>query len=92
MLENRPPAGFFTVTVNGSVEPIVGTYAPGDWCSLIINDDFVKQRLSSELEPRGTVLLRRINSFSVQVPDSITFPEQITLQLIPEWQVDKRGE
>ena len=92
MLENRPPAGFFTVSVNGSVEPIVGTYAPGDWCSLIINDDFVKQRLSSELEPRGTVLLRRINSFSVQVPDSITFPEQITLQLIPEWQVDKRGE
>jgi hypothetical protein len=92
MLENRPPAGFFTVSVNGSVEPVVGSYFPGDWCSLIINDDFVKQRLSSELEPRGNVLLRRINSFSVQVPDSITFPEQITLQLIPEWQVDKRGE
>jgi hypothetical protein len=92
MLENRPPAGFFTVSVNGSVEPVVGSYAPGDWCSLIINDDFVKQRLSSDLEPRGTVLLRRINSFSVEVPDSITFPEKITLQLIPEWQVDKRGE
>jgi hypothetical protein len=92
MLENRPPAGFFTVSVNGSAEPVVGSYAPGDWCSLIINDDFVKQRLSSDLEPRGTVLLRRINSFSVEVPDSITFPEKITLQLIPEWQVDKRGE
>jgi hypothetical protein len=43
LLENRPPEGRITVTVNGSVEPVVGTYAPGDWCALIINDDFIKQ-------------------------------------------------
>jgi len=92
LLENRPPDGKFAILVNGSVQPIVGTYAPGDWCALIINDDFIKQRLSSDLEPRDTVLLRKINSYSVEVPDSITFPEKITLQLIAEWQVDKRGE
>jgi hypothetical protein len=99
MEENRPPAGNFSVTVNGSVEPLVGSYYPGDWCSLVINDEFIQQRLSSDLEPRSTaadpndrVLLRRINSYSVDVPDSVTFPEKITLQLIPEWQVDKRGK
>jgi len=92
MSENKPPAGAFSVTVNGSIEPIVGSYAPGDWCSLIINDDFIKQRLSSDLEPRNNILLRKINSYSVEVPDSVTFPETIRLELIPEWQVDKRGK
>ena len=92
MSENRPPLGAFSVSVNGSIEPVVGSYAPGDWCSLIVNDDFIKQRLSSDLEPRNNILLRKINSYSVQVPDSVTFPEKITLQLIPEWQVDKRGK
>lgn len=92
LLESRPPDGKITVTVNGSVEPVVGSYAPGDWCALIINDEFIKQRLSSDLEPRNTVLLRKINSFSVSVPDSVTFPESISLNLIPEWQVDKRGK
>jgi hypothetical protein len=95
--ESRPPDGKFSLSVNGSVQPVVGTYAPGDWCSLIINDDFINQRLSSNLEPRfdsvgEKVILRKINSFSVEVPDSVTFPEKINLQLIPEWQVDKRGE
>jgi hypothetical protein len=92
MDENKPPAGNFAVSVNGSVEPVIGSYAPGDWCSLIINDEFIKQRLSSELEPRNNILLRKINSYSVEVPDSVTFPEKITLQLLPEWQVDKRGK
>jgi hypothetical protein len=92
MDENKPPAGNFSVTVNGSVEPVVGSYAPGDWCALVINDEFIKQRLSSDLEPRNNILLRRINSYSVDVPDSVTFPEKITLQLIAEWQVDKRGK
>jgi len=92
MDENKPPAGNFAVSVNGSVEPVIGSYAPGDWCSLIINDEFIKQRLSSDLEPRNSILLRKISSYSVEVPDSVTFPEKITLQLLPEWQVDKRGK
>ena len=90
--ENRPPNAEFTVTVNGSIQPIVGTYQPGDWCSLIINDNFVAMRLATQdLEPRDDVLIRRINSYSVSVPDSVTFPEAVTLNLIPEWQVDKIG-
>ncbi len=92
LLENRPPEGKFTVSVNGSLEPVLGSYAPGDWCALIINDAFIGQRLSSELEPRNTVLLRKINSMNVSVPDSVTFPERIELELIPEWQVDQRGQ
>lgn len=90
--ENRPPNAEFTVTVNGSIDPVVGTYQPGDWCSLIINDNFVAMRLATEdLEPRSDVLIRRVNSYSVSVPDSVTFPEAVTLNLIPEWQVDKIG-
>ena len=90
--ENRPPDGRISVSVNGSVEPIVGTYYPGDWCSLVINDSFFQLRLSSDLEPRDDVLIRKIESYSVSVPDSITFPEKVTLNLLSDWQVDRIGE
>jgi hypothetical protein len=90
--ENRPPDGRISVSVNGSVEPIVGTYYPGDWCSLVINDSFFQLRLSSDLEPRDDVLVRKIESYSVSVPDSITFPEKVTLNLLADWQVDRIGE
>ncbi len=36
--------------VNGSLNPQLGSYNPGDWCSIIINDDFVRLRLSSYIE------------------------------------------
>jgi hypothetical protein len=89
--EYRPPIGDITVSVNGSLAPVVGTYAPGDWCSLVIDDEFVKMRLASDLEPRDTAIVRKIDSISVSVPDTPTFPEKVTLKLIPEWEVDKRG-
>lgn len=89
--EFRPPVVDLTVNVNGSLQPVLGTYAPGDWCSIIAEDEFIKMRLSSDLEVRDTVLVRKIDSFSVQVPDTPSFPEQVTLQLITEWEVDKRG-
>jgi hypothetical protein len=90
--ENRPPEGQISVSVNGSVEPIVGTYLPGDWCSLVINDAFFQLRLSSDLEPRDDVLVRKIESYSVSVPDSTGFPEKVTLNLLADWQVDRIGE
>ena len=77
--------------MNGSLDPVIGTYAPGDWCSVIVDDTFVRQRLASDLEPRDTVIVRKINSFSVSVPDTPTFPEQVELDLISEPEVDKRG-
>ena len=89
--EFRPPLADITVSVNGSIQPVVGSYSPGDWCSLVIEDEFVKMRLASDLEPRDTVLVRKIDSYTVSIPDSPTFPEKVTLKLIAEWEVDKIG-
>ncbi len=89
--EFRPPLADITVSVNGSIQPVVGSYSPGDWCSLVIEDEFVKMRLASDLEPRDTVIVRKIDSYSVSIPDSPTFPEKVTLKLIAEWEVDKIG-
>jgi hypothetical protein len=90
--ETQPPTGEFTVTVNGSLDPIVNTYQPSDWCSIIVNDPFVKERLLSDLEPRETVIVRKITAYTVEVPNNPSFPEQVSLTLIPEWDVDKRGQ
>jgi len=92
LAENRPPDAKLNITVNGSLAPIVGSYSPGDWCALIIKDDFVLMRLKSDLEPRDDVILRKIDGYKVEVPDGTTFPEKVTLTLVPEWEVDKIGK
>lgn len=89
--EARPPDAQISVSVNGSLQPIIGSYAPGDWCSLIVDDRFVLQRLASDLEPRDTVIVRKIDSIKVSVPDGTTFPEKVDLTLVPEWKVDKHA-
>lgn len=89
--EFRPPVADITISVNGSLNPVVGSYAPGDWCSIIADDEFVRQRLSSDLEVRDTVLVRKIDAVKVTVPDTPSFPEQVSLDLVTEWEVDKRG-
>lgn len=89
--ESRPPMGEYSIVVNGSLDPVVGTYSPGDWCQIIINDDFIAERLNSELEPRNDVILRKVESIKVDVPNSPAFPEKITLNMIPEWEVDVSG-
>jgi hypothetical protein len=91
--QTRPPIGNINISVNGSLKPEVGTYKPGDWCSIIIDDDFIKLRLQSELELEGKrdVLVRKIDAFSVSVPNSPTFPELVSLELIFESGVDKVG-
>lgn len=95
LAESRPPISNFTISVNGSFTPVVGSYKPGDWCSVIINDDFVRLRLTSYIELNdGTgreVLLRKIDAYEVSVPDNPSFPEQVTLQLVTEAEVDKIG-
>jgi hypothetical protein len=90
--ESRPPEAALKVTVNGSLQPVVGDYAPGDWCSLIVDDEFVRLRLSAGLEPRPDIIIRKIDAMNVTVPDGVTFPEIVTLDLVPEWEVDKRGQ
>ena len=92
LYESRPPIGEISLTVNGSIAPLVGSYFPGDWCSLIIDDEFVRQRLANDQEPRDDLLVRKISSYNVSVPDSPTFPEEVELTLITDWKVDQRGD
>lgn len=90
LYESRPPIGKFSLTVNGSLAPVIGEYFPGQWCSLIIDDDFVRERLANDQEPRDDIIIRKISSYKVSVPDSPTFPETVDLELVTDWKVDKR--
>jgi hypothetical protein len=90
--ETKPPSGVFQISVVGNLDPIVNTYKPGDWCSIIVNDKFVLDRLTSDLEPRNDVIVRKILSYSVEVPDAPSVPESVNISMITEWDVDKRGE
>lgn len=96
LAESKPPISNFSISVNGSLNPTVGSYKPGDWCSVIINDDFVRLRLSSYIELNdGTgreVLLRKIDAYEVTVPDNPSFPEEVSLELVTEAEVDKLGD
>ncbi len=93
--ESVPPISTFTISVNGSAHPKLGTYSPGDWCSVKLNDDFVSLRADSYLEQDyGTdngVLVRKIVSFDVNVPDSPGYPEEVSLELITEPSVPISG-
>jgi hypothetical protein len=91
LAEMRTPISDISVTVNGSFSPKIGEYAPGDWCSIIVNDEFVRMRLASDLEPRDTVIVRKIDGFKVTVPDVPSFPEEVQLILVTEPQVDTIG-
>ena len=91
LAEARPPDAKLSLSVNGSLQPLVGSYAPGDWCSLIVDDEFILERLRSDLEPRDNVIVRKIDVIKVSVPDGTTFPEKVDLTLVPEWEVDRRG-
>lgn len=95
LIESKPPISNFTISVNGSLSPFIGSYSPGDWCGVIINDDFVRLRLTSYIELNdGTgreVLLRKIDAFSVTVPDNPAFPEEVSLELVTEAEVDRIG-
>lgn len=90
--ESRPPISDIRVRVNGSLTPKIGEYAPGDWCCIIVNDEFVRMRLESDLEPRDTVIVRKIDGYKVSVPDSPSFGEEVELLLVTEPEVDKIGE
>lgn len=86
--DSVPPISTFAISVNGSVHPKLGTYSPGDWCAIKLNDDFVSLRADSYLEQDyGTdngVLVRKIISYSVSVPDAPSYPEEVKLELVTE--------
>ncbi len=87
-----PPRADLSLSVNGSLPPYAGTYTPGQWCTILVDDIFIQERLKSGLEPRSDFFLRKIVSVKVSVPDGTTFPEKITLSLVPEWEIDSNGE
>lgn len=86
--EAKPPISDITLTVNGSLTPRVNEYLPGDWCTLIIDDPFIALRLASDSEARDDILLRKINSMTVQISEGSTFPEVVTLDLVTEYEVE----
>lgn len=86
--EAKPPLSDISITINGSLLPRVGDYLPGDWCTIIINDPFIALRLASDSEARDDLLLRKINSYTVQINEGSTFPEAVTLELVTESGVD----
>jgi hypothetical protein len=90
--EGRPPMGEMSLTVNGSIDPVIGSYSPGDWCSVIIDDPFFRQRLSSGLEPRDNIIIRKIYSYDVRVKDALGVPEDVSITLVPDWEVDTFAE
>lgn len=90
--ESRPPIGDFVITVNGSLNPVVGSYKPGQWCTINVTDKYIRSRLASSLEPRKDVIVRKIDSIKVEVPNNPAFPEKINLSLVTDWQVDKIGQ
>lgn len=92
LTEMRPPVSDIKISINGTMSPAVGQYAPGDWCAIIIDDEFIRMRLSSDLEPRDEIIVRKIENIKVTVPDGVAFPEEVEVLLIPEWEVDKIGE
>jgi hypothetical protein len=82
-----PPIGEYKITVNGSLQPEVNTYQPGDWCTIIPNDAFINNRLTIPYENRSGLLVRKIQSYRVNVPDNPSFPETVELEVVPEWEV-----
>lgn len=80
--ETAPPIRHWSVTVNGSVDPVVGSYHVGQWCRLIIDDPFIQQSLKAagqNQDVRGVV--KRIVGITVRVPTGPQFPETVTLDL-----------
>jgi len=89
--KNSPPVGEYSISVNGSFDPEVGTYKPGDWCIVVPGDKFISARLKPPYENRENILVRKIASFDVTVPDNPTFPETVKLDLVAEWEVSKQN-
>jgi hypothetical protein len=77
----RPVVPTWTVTTNAQLDPQLGSYELGDWCQLVVEDDFIASRLAMT----GEELIKRIMGYSVNVPDVPQEPETVSLELEDEW-------
>jgi hypothetical protein len=78
----RPLVPTWTVSANGGLDPKLGSYEAGDWCQLVVQDDFISERLDLTNE---TEIVKRIMGYSVTVPDVPQEPETVSLELGDEW-------
>jgi hypothetical protein len=94
--QSQMPVSTFTIKVNGSIDPVVSSYKPGDWCVIVIDDLFIQKRLESYYENKGdsarVVLLRKISKIEVNVPINPGFPEEVTITLVTEPGIDINGD
>lgn len=94
--EAQLPVATFSIKVNGTLRPEIGSYKPGDWCIINIDDPFIAQRLASYYETKGAtnarnVFLRKITGINVQLSSNPALPEEVSLQLVSEPGVDVTG-
>jgi hypothetical protein len=96
MSQAQLPVATFSITVNGTANPELGSYKPGDWCTVYVDDPFVIARLNSYYENKGdtsrNVLLRKISKISVTLAANPALPEEAILELVTEPGVDIVGE
>lgn len=96
MSQAQLPVATFSITINGTANPTVGSYKPGDWCTIYVDDPFIIQRLESYYENKDdtsrNVLLRKISKISVRLSNNPVLPEEVTLELVTEPGVDMTGE
>lgn len=96
MSQAQLPVATFSISVNGTLQPEVGSYRPGDWCIISIDDPFITQRLQSYYENKGdntrTVLLRKISKISVTLSSNPVLPEEVSLELVTEPGIDVTGK
>lgn len=80
--DSAPPMRTWNIIVNGSLDPVVGTYRVGHWCRLVVNDPFLQRSLetSYDFDPLGGVV-KRIVGYEVAVPNSPQTAELVTLEL-----------
>jgi hypothetical protein len=92
---SAPPIRSWSVTVNGSMDPVIGSYRLGDWCRVIVDDPFVNQSMAAQAELSnakfGNGYVKRIMGWQVTVPGTPAMPESVQLELEDDWNVDFTG-
>lgn len=78
----RPVVPTWTVSTNAQLDPQLGSYELGDWCQLVVHDDYVASRFAYTNDDE---IVKRIMGYSVNVPDVPQEPETVSLELEDEW-------
>lgn len=86
--QTAPPVATIDITVNGMMDPRLGTYNPGDYCRIMFHDDPYLQSFLAYMGTGTQGIRKRIMGYSVTVPDVAEVPDTVTLSLLNEWESD----